>query len=111
MMKSSSTGLSMHLYTVSCQLLKNPVGQLRFCLSASSVQLAVLCEVCLQLLIMECGFGGVPAAEQNNVLGVFLFKTVGYHCELFFGKPVICDKLSLNLCQILQSINYSYMKH
>lgn len=94
-----------------CQLLKHPLGQLRFCLSASSVQLAILCEGRLQLLITECGFGDVPAPEQNNVSGVLLFKTVGYHHELFFGKPFICDKLSLNPCQILQSINCSYMKN
>lgn len=110
--KSSSTGLSIApLHCVMCQLSKNPMGQLRFCLSASGVQLAVLHEVHLQLLITERGFGDVPAAEQNNVGGILLFKTVGYHRELFFGKAFICDELSLNPGQILQSINCSYMKN
>lgn len=58
----------------------------------------------------QSGFGDVPGAGQNNVLGFLFFTTVGYHCELFFGKPFICDKLLLNPGQILQSITSSYMK-
>lgn len=65
-----------------CQLLKRPLGQLQFC----SEQVAVLCELCLQLLITECGFGDVPLLSKTNVLGGLLFKTVGCHHELFFGN-------------------------
>lgn len=91
-------------HCVMCQLLKHPMGQLWFC----SEQLAVLCELCSQLLITECRFGDVPLLSKTNVWGGLLFKTVGCHRELFFGKPFICDKLSVNPCQILQSINVTW---
>lgn len=51
-----------------------------------------------------------PAADQDSN-GSLLFSTVGYHGQLFFGKPFIYDNLSLNPCQIFQSINHSYIKN
>lgn len=98
----------MHLCTVMCQLLEHPEGQVWFCLFASSVQnvvvpLSLVCScwshsVGLGMLLLLTSVGGV-------------YYSVGYHCELFFVKPFICDKLSLNPCQILQSINCSYSKN
>lgn len=111
MVKSSSTGRRMCLCTVICQLLKHPEGQVWFCLSASSVQNVVV-PVGLVCSCWSHSEGlGMLLLLTETMLGTLLFRTVGYHCELFFGKPFICDKLSSNPCQILQPINCSYVKN
>lgn len=109
MLKSPSTGLRMHLCTVICQLLKHP--EIWFCLSASSVQNVVVpVSLVCSCWLHSAGLGMLLLLTET-MLGALLFRTVGYHCELFFGKPFICDKLSSNPCQILQSINCSYVKN
>lgn len=58
MVKSSSTGLGMHLCTVMCQLLEHPGGLVWFfCLCASSVQhvvvpVSLVCSVGLGMLLL-----------------------------------------------------------
>lgn len=111
MVKSSSTGPGMHLCTVMCQFLEHPEEQVWFCLCASSVQNVVV-PVRLGCTCWSHTVGlGRLLLLTKTVMGGLLFSTVGYHCQLFFGKPFICDKLSLNPCQILQSINCSYIKN